>query len=278
MRYALHNGTLIDKARALLPVEQPEVLMSFGVYESLKVKGGRALFVEEHLERLFESAHILRLEHPFDEAHFIDGVHRLVEANGVDEATLRIQWFGGREPFSYAFYSPLPKYPSEYYREGVDVLTYPGERLFPRAKSSCLLLNYMARRESSEKGALEALFVDRNGLVPEGARSNLFAFGGGTLYTADENVLNGVTRKHILECCAEEGVKVVFESPVLKEILGKSFDGLFISSTSMGAIPLKTIDGQTVLKDPEGRENMISLTDRLNAYLSAREEADATRP
>jgi len=272
MKYALHNGKLIPEDQALLPLRQREVLMSFGVYESLKVRGGKALFAEDHLERLYESTRILELDQPFDESHFLRGFNRLIEANHTEEATLRIELFGGDTPFYYAFCSPLPRYPAEYYSEGADAVSFPGERIFPEAKSNCLLLNYMARREASRKGSLEALLVDREGRVPEGARSNLFACRGGRIHTPGEGVLAGVTRKHILEGCREVGIEVVFEPLHLEQLLRGHFDGLFISSTSMGAIPLKRIDGIPVINSPEGRSRLISLTSRLNALLADREE------
>lgn len=271
MKYALHDGKLVPENEALLPLRQREVLMSFGVYESLKVRGGKALFAEEHIERLQESTRILELEHPFDRGHFIDGLNRLVEANHTKEATIRIELFGGDTPFYYAFCSPLPHYPLEYYSEGGDAIIYPGERLFPEAKSSCLLLNYMARREASKKGALEALFLDRDGGIPEGARSNLFACREGRIITAGRGVLKGVTRKHILEGCEEMGIGVDYRILQRDEIFDRAFDGLFISSTSMGAIPLKKIDGQDVSSGSEGMGRLISLIERLNGFLTARE-------
>jgi branched-subunit amino acid aminotransferase/4-amino-4-deoxychorismate lyase len=271
MKYALHDGNLIPEGEALLPLRQREVLMSFGVYESLKVRGGKALFVEEHIERLQESSRILELEHPFELDHFVEGLRKLIEANGTEEATIRIELFGGDTPFYYAFCSPLPHYPREYYSEGVEAITYPGERIIPEAKSSCLLLNYMARREAARRGALEALFLGRDGTVPEGARSNLFACRDGKIFTPERGVLKGVTRRHILEACEKMKIEVVFDTLCRDEIFGGSFDGLFISSTSMGAIPLKKIDGHSAFSGPEGMKHLVALTERLNSFLAARE-------
>ncbi len=243
MKYVLYNGELIPAEKALLPLSRREVLFSFGIYESLKVRGGVPLFIEEHLERLSESARILDLQHSFDPAHFIEALQRLVAANQMDEATLRIQMFGGEEPFYYAVPSPLPHYPEWYYKQGVPTISYEGERVMPRAKSNCLLLNYIASREAQRRGAVEALLVNRDGQALEGTRSNLYAFRHGRVITAEEDVLYGVTRTHILEWCTHTGRDVNYQGLPINSILHKEYDGLFISSTSMGAVPIRNVDG-----------------------------------
>src|SRR6056297_2496104 len=243
MKYVLHNGALISAEKARLPISRREVLFSFGIYESLKVRGGVPLFVEEHLERLSESARILDLQHSYDQAHFIDAIQRLIEANRLDDATLRIQMFGGDEPFYYVVPFPLPRYPRWYYNEGVPTISYEGERVMPRAKSNCLLLNYIALREAQRRDAVEALLVNRNGDALEGTRSNLYALQDGTLITPEEDVLYGVTRKHILEWFEREGYPLRYAPLPLKSLLKCEYDGVFISSTSMGAVPVRQIDG-----------------------------------
>ena len=270
MKYVLHNGALISAEKAHLPISRREVLFSFGIYESLKVRGGAPLFVEEHLERLSESARILDLQHSYDQAHFIDAIQRLIEANRLDDATLRIQMFGGDEPFYYVVPFPLPRYPRWYYNEGVPTISYEGERVMPRAKSNCLLLNYIALREAQRRDAVEALLVNRNGDALEGTRSNLYAFRAGTLITPEEDVLYGVTRKHILEWFEREGYSLRYAPLPLKSLLKCEYDGVFISSTSMGAVPVRQID--TVEMPPLNSDSGFGeVIKRINTHLEQKE-------
>jgi len=270
MKYVLHNGALISAEEAHLPISRREVLFSFGIYESLKVRGGVPLFVEEHLERLSESARILDLQHSYDQAHFIDAIQRLIEANRLDDATLRIQMFGGDEPFYYVVPFPLPRYPRWYYNEGVPTISYEGERVMPRAKSNCLLLNYIALREAQRRNAVEALLVNRNGDALEGTRSNLYAFQEGTLITPEEDVLYGVTRKHILEWFEGEGFSLKYAPLPLKALLNCEYEGVFISSTSMGAVPVRQID--TVEMPPLNSDSGFGgVITRINAHLEQKE-------
>ena len=266
MKYVLHNGALIAAEEAHLPISRREVLFSFGIYESLKVRDGVPLFVDEHLERLSESARILDLQHSYDPDHFIEAIMRLVDANEMDAATLRIQMFGGDEPFYYVVPFPLPHYPDWYYEAGIPTISYEGERVMPRAKSNCLLLNYIALREAHRQDAVEALLVNRDGNALEGTRSNLYAYRGGTVFTPEEDVLYGVTRKHILEWCGQAGYSVEYMPLPLNAILSRSYEGLFISSTSMGAVPVHSVNG-TEMPSLQSQEPFAQLINKINAHL-----------
>jgi branched-subunit amino acid aminotransferase/4-amino-4-deoxychorismate lyase len=249
MKYAVRNCELIPEEEAQVPVTRREVFFGFAVYESLKVLEGVPLFVEEHLDRLFESARVLRLVHSFTRGAIAESFRQLASANELAAATLRMLLVGGEEPELFAYATELPVYPEEYYRSGAQAISYRGERVFPRAKSSSLLLNYVAGREASERGALEALLVDRKGRALEGTRSNLFAVRGGELVTAGEDVLSGVTRKHILDSFEESGGRIRYEKLALEELLTGRCEEVFISSTSMGAMPLRSIDGRNILPE-----------------------------
>lgn len=242
VKYALKNLELIEEKDAVIPVTQRELFSSFGVYESIKVTGGKVKHVLDHLTRLFESARILKLEHNFKIDDVTASLDILIEANGDMDVSLKLQLIGGKDPSLFAFTTDLPVYPSEFYTDGVKVISYLGERIFPHAKSNCLLLNYMAAREAMSAGALDAILVDRSGYAMEGSRSNLFAVKGNTIITSENDVLYGVTRKHILAIARELDFIIDFKKIYLSDIKQRHFDEIFITSTSMGAIPVSTID------------------------------------
>ncbi len=241
-KYALKNMELIEEKDAVIPVTQRELFSSFGVYESLKVQDGKVKHVMDHLSRLFKSARILKLEHNFKVDDVAASLDRLIRANGDRNVFLKLQLIGGKNPSLFSFTTKLPVYPPEYYTDGVKVISYIGERIFPHAKSNCLLLNYMAAREALTAGALDAILVDRSGYALEGSRSNLFAVKGNTIMTSENDVLYGVTRKHTLAAARDLGFFIDFKKIYLSDIKQNSFDEIFITSTSMGAIPVSIID------------------------------------
>ena len=136
-------------------------------------------------------------------------------------------------------------YPDNFYEKGVDVTTYHGERFLPTCKTSNLLLSYLALNDAHSKGAFEALLVDRQNQVLEGTRSNFYMIRDNTLYSApDELILSGVTRISVLRAAKELGLTVSFTPVRLDELW--SSGTMFLSSTSMAAMPISAVDGRTV--------------------------------
>jgi len=242
VKYAIKNLELIDEKDAVIPVTQRELFSSFGVYESIKVQNGKMIHVYDHLDRLFESAKILKLEHAFDINSVKESLRTLLAENNDKNVSLKLQLIGGKDPSLFAFTTDLPVYPAEYYTDGVKVISYKGERIFPHAKSNCLLLNYMAAREAVTAGALDAILIDRSGFALEGSRSNLFAVKSDTIITSEKDVLYGVTRKRTINIAKSLNLSIEFKKIALKEIKEHLYDEVFITSTSMGAIPVRTID------------------------------------
>ena len=246
MRHAIRDLQIIPEQEALLPAVTHEVFVNFGIYESVKVVGGGIVCPRDHIERLFFSADSLGINHRYTEQEIIDAMFALILEDGICDASLRIQIIGTREPILLIFALELPVYPDSYYLEGVEVISYPGERLLPEVKSNSLLLNYLALRGARDVGAFEALLVDRYGCAIEGTRSNVFVIQDGRLMTPMTGVLAGVTRKYLMVAAEEAGIPVIDHAPVLTSLLDGVYDEVFISSTSMGAMPVTRIDGRAI--------------------------------
>ncbi len=243
-RHAVLNGTLIKADEATLSVQDRELQYGFGVYESLRVIEGKAVYPEDHIERLFHSASGIELRHQFSADQVSDWLKMLIASDNLEEATIRILLMGGMDARLFITAGVLLTYPETFYLEGITCVSYRGERLFPQYKTCSLLMNYVALRHASAAGAFEALLVDRNDRVLEGTRSNVFACAGNTLYTAPSHeVLEGVTRDRILKAAEQLGYPIVYEAPTLSGLAESRYDELFISSTSMGALPVASFDG-----------------------------------
>ncbi len=242
MKYAIKNLELVSESELTVPLTRKEVFFSFSVYESLSVKDGKLKDGEDHVERFFESARLLGLSHPLTKEAVMDSLNLIIKKNSMKNCTIKLQLIGGDNPLFFAFAAPLPVYPEKYYTGGVKVVSYKGERVMPRVKSNCLLLNYLASRYASENDALDALLVNRNGDVLEGSRCNVFAFKEGKLYTPGDNVLFGVTRKHVIELAGKMGYDVIYKDLSLDDMKSAYYDEIFITSTSMGAVPVRMID------------------------------------
>jgi branched-subunit amino acid aminotransferase/4-amino-4-deoxychorismate lyase len=243
--HAILNGKVIKAEEATLSVQDRELQYGFGVYESLRVIEGKAVYPEDHIERLFHSATGIALRHQFTSDQVLTWLRLLIASDNLEEATIRILLMGGMEARLFITSGVLLTYPEAFYTEGITCISYEGERLFPQYKTCSLLMNYVALRQASTAGAFEALLVDRNDRVLEGTRSNVFACTGNTLYTAPSHeVLEGVTRDRILKAAEQLGYSIVYEAPTRSDLLDLRYDELFISSTSMGALPVASFDGK----------------------------------
>ena len=239
---------IIREDQAVLPVTLREVQYSFSVYEALRITDGHVVHLDDHLRRLSVSCRDIGLVHPFSDHDIEDSLKRLIDADSVRNATARIFIVGGPEAMLFITYTDLLTYPDSYYSDGVKAVLYHGERFMPEAKTSNLLMQYIALEEAKKRGAFEALLVDRGGLVLEGTRSNFYGIRDGAVHTApDDRVLNGITRISVIKAASELGFRIVYEPPRCDELL--SYESVFISATSMAAMPLSHIDGMPMRKE-----------------------------
>lgn len=242
--FAIKDKRVVKKEEATISVASTSVQYAFSVYESIKVIKSHPVYALDHINRLFNSAKGINLVHPFSSEDILISIYELLKANEMKEATVRILLTGGDESHLFITSDTILSYPDSFYTEGVSVSTYIGERFLPLYKTSALLMNYLALKEAKSKGCFESLFIDRYDRALEGTRSNLFALKDNVFYTAhSEEVLEGVTRDKIIKAISHHSFDISYTPITLKEIKNNSYDALFLSSTSMGALPIAAVDG-----------------------------------
>jgi len=250
--YVILNGKLTKKEEAHISVFNKAMFFNFAVYDSMKVVKGKSFFPVFHVERLLESAKIIKLEHPFTKEDVLRWIDMLIEKNKLHDAMIRFLLLGAggpkEEPQLFLFPVGLTFYQSRDFNRGVKAITFHGERPIPQSKSKDLLINFMALREAMHHGAKDALLVDSEGCIREGTRTNFFAVKNGKVYTAPlTDVLEGITRKIVVKLAKENGIEIV-EKKIKADKL-KDYDEFFFTSTSMNVLPITQIDDYEV---PEG--------------------------
>ncbi|MEI6731772.1 MAG: aminotransferase class IV [archaeon] len=247
MVYVGFNGQLIDEKDAVVSVADKAYFFDFAVYSSLKVIQGKIFFAEYHVDRLLDSAARIDLVCQYGKQEILDLLNKVVSGNGLKDAFLRIVLIGDANENKNAklYVFPLTGvhyYPDRFYKHGVKVTTYVGERRFPESKTKDLLLSFLAFREAERAEAIESLLVDNKGNIREGTRSNFFAIKGNNLIMPPAaQVLEGITKKIIIEVCTGK-FNIVEEEIPLARVLAKEYDELFISSTLFNALPINQID------------------------------------
>ncbi|MFZ5651766.1 MAG: D-amino-acid transaminase [Bacillota bacterium] len=229
-----------------------------GVYEVVRVYGGRTFGLNAHLDRLWASAGAVEIEIPQTRAEIEGVVRELVEKSGFGQAQVYIQITRGVAPRQHGFPSgarpvlvmtvrEAPEIPQQLREGGGAVITHPEIRWkYCHIKTLNLLPNIMAKEAAARAGVQEALFVREDGVVTEGSSTNVFIVKNNTLYThpANQSILRGVTRAVTLDICFGKGLKVVEKPFILGELLGA--DEVFLTGTISEIMPIVTVDGRRI--------------------------------
>lgn len=265
-KYFSQNGKILSIEQAVIPLNNIEYSYGFGVYESLRVSNGTVHFIDDHIERLIESAKIIDLKHSFDEGFIKKSIADLIRDYKSETFNLKILLIGGssKEKAIINIFCLNPFFPDKkLYREGAEFITYQYERAFPHAKTLNMMRSYLAYKKAKESGSHDALLINNKGFVTEGTRTNFFCIKDKTIFTPfEKDILFGVMRKAMLKVAKQNNYKIVESNIKLGEI--NTYDGAFVTSTSSKIMPIKSING-VILNIPDSLKELMKL---LNDFLT----------
>jgi branched-chain amino acid aminotransferase len=218
------------------------------LYEVLRVIDGVPLFLEQHLERLKNSAKLTNLDLPLNDKEISQRLQDLIKSNQVENGNIKfvINYPEAGQSADFYAYFVEHDYPTkEVYQKGVKTVLVYVERPNPNAKVDRADYRNTVDEAKRRTDSYEALLVDREGNVSEGGRSNLFMVKGNVVYTAPaDKVLKGITRQMVLAACQNQGYRVVEKEISLEETL--NMDAIFISSTSPKVLPVSQVDDKII--------------------------------
>ncbi|PTT76490.1 branched chain amino acid aminotransferase [Pelomonas sp. HMWF004] len=257
------DGELVDWRDAKIHVLTHTLHYGCGAFEGVRAYdavGGTAIFrLQEHTQRLFNSAKILRMKIPFTPEQVSDAQREVVKANGLKSAYIRpLIWIGseklGVSPKGNQVHLMVAAWSWGAYlgedgmKRGIRVKTssYTRHHVNITMTQSKTVSNYtnsiLANMEATEDGYDEALLLDASGFVSEGAGENLFLIKGGVVYTPDlsAGALNGITRNTIFSICQDLGLKLVEKRITRDEVY--ICDEAFFTGTAAEVTPIRELD------------------------------------
>jgi branched-chain amino acid aminotransferase len=253
-------------------VDAPETLpdsASTKIYEVIRVIDGVCLFLEDHIMRMVNSARLSGEPLPFTDLQLIQMMKELVQANKGKEGNIRLTVvFSGRKEDYFAHYIPH-YYPSKNeYNNGVSVRSLKKERPNPNAKIWHQDIRKEVETILADKNIFEVIFVDNDGFLTEGSRSNLFFIREDTIITAPfQRILPGVTRKHILQCCIKLKLDIDERCMHYKELT--AVQGAFLSGTSPKVLPVSKFDTYNITAENAVMRNIMNCYDSvITEYIS----------
>ncbi|MGB7767668.1 MAG: aminotransferase class IV [Verrucomicrobiia bacterium] len=256
------NGQFVPEAEAVIPVNDRGFMYGDGLFETVRVVNGWPFRVAQHLERMTRGADFLKIKPPFTPKELQEFAEQLIEQNQMPEAILRVTLTRGPGERGYSpgaegkptvvmtlHAAPPADHPVQWC-----LITSSFRVLAADPLSSFKTLNklthVMARAEAGEKGADEALLLNTNGEVAETASGNLFWVYKDTICTTPtgRGVLPGITRAVVLEICQTLGLPT--NKRVIKPEALKNSEGIFITQSAWGIVPVATFDGEAVAPSP----------------------------
>ncbi|WDL98024.1 aminotransferase class IV [Alicyclobacillus sp. ALC3] len=242
------NGEFQSPDSAVVPIDERGHNFGDGVYEVLRVYGGRAFLSDWHFERLERSLRAIAIDNPHTRAEWARLMNEAIRRSGEAQALVYLQVTRGFATRSHGFPQVRPsvsmtvrkvseKAPSAH----GTLLCLPDERWGNVwVKTINLLPNVIAKEVAHRAGADEALLV-RNGEVTEGSSSNAWFVRDGVIWTApaDRYILAGVTRRLVLQLAEELGLTVREQRLPLDDL--KDVDEVFITGTTSEVQPIHKV-------------------------------------
>jgi branched-chain amino acid aminotransferase len=256
------DGQFYDKENAKISVFDHGLLYGDGVFEGIRFYNGRVFRLEEHIDRLFDSARAIALNIGMDKSAVIeatletirqnklqDGYIRLVVTRGVGDLGLNPMLCPKASIFVIA--SKITLYSADKYDNGLDVVTcatrrIPHGALSPMVKSLNYLNNVMAKIEAQNAGAGEGLMLNEQGFVSECTGDNIFIIKNGVITTPpiSSGALAGVTRSVVFDLAAEFGIPI--HEPMMTRYDIFTADECFLTGTAAEIIPAVKLDTRPI--------------------------------
>ncbi|KGQ22382.1 branched-chain amino acid transaminase [Thermus filiformis] len=280
------NGRMVPQEEAKVSVLSHALHYGTSVFEGIRAyetpKGPAIFRLQEHVDRFFNSAKVLRMELPFSKEEVAEAIKEVVRQNGYKSCYIRpLAWMGART----LGVNPLPNNPAEVMvaawewgaylgeeavRKGARLVTsswarFPANVLPGKAKVGGNYVNSaLAKMEAVSAGADEALLLDEEGYVAEGSGENVFFVRGGVVYAIEHSVnLEGITRDSVIRIAKDLG----YEVQVVRATRDQLYmaDEMFITGTAAEVTPVAMLDWRPIGKGVAGE---VTLRIR-QAYLEA---------
>ncbi len=255
------NGNYVPQSEATVSVYDHGFLYGDGAFEGIRAYNGRVFKLEEHVERLYDSAKAIGLDVPLTQSEMIEAILESLRKNNLKDAYIRpivTRGIGdlGLDPRKCpkpsviiisqewgAMYGDL--YETGLTAVSVGVRRNAPDTVSPNIKSMNYLNNILAKIEANEKGGDEAIMLDTKGNISEGSGDNIFIVKHGVIYTPHTiNNLRGITRYAVIELAEKLGMKVVEADLALFDLY--TADEFFVTGTAAEVAPVTKADGRII--------------------------------
>lgn len=256
------DGAYYPKETASVSVYDHGLLYGDGIFEGIRAYAGRVFRLEEHLERLYQSARSILITVPLNRDELREAVLETLRINNLRDAYIRLLVTRGRGDLGLdprkcpkaaiiIIADEIKLYPKETYEEGLRLMIASTRKnspdtLSPRIKSLNYLNNILGKLEAINAGCAEAVMLDRHGYLTECTSENIFLVKNRTLFTptAVVGILEGVTRSVVMELAEKLGYQVQMSFLTAHDLYVA--DECFVTGTGAEIIPVVSLCGREI--------------------------------
>jgi D-alanine transaminase/branched-chain amino acid aminotransferase len=241
------NGDFLSPENAVIHVSDLALLRGYGIFDFFRAIDGKPIFLEDHLDRFENSAHLMGLNIPFSRQECRDIIFKIIEKSPNPMLGVKLILTGGYSSDGYvpaekanfiAYGAPFTFKPADY---GMKVLTHHYIREIPEIKTLNYVVPIRHLPQLKAAGADDVLYYF-NGNVSELSRSNIFIVKNDKIATPTEGVLYGITRKKTL-AIAQQHFEVEERAVTLAELLDA--DEIFTTGSTKRVTAIVQVDGKT---------------------------------
>lgn len=263
------DGKLYDKENAKISVFDHGLLYGDGVFEGIRSYGSLVFKLNQHIDRLYESAHTIMLDITITKEQMIKAIIDTLKANKLKDAYIRVVVTRGvgdlgldprkcKKATIIIITDNIVLYPKELYQKGMEIITVPTVRnltsaVDPQIKSLNYLNNIMAKIEAVNSGYQEAIMLNSMGLVAECTGDNIFLIKNKQLYTPSQSMgtLRGITRDAVIEIAKK--AKILTHEALLTRHEVFNADEVFLTGTAAEIIPVIKVDNRMIGNGKPGK-------------------------
>jgi branched-chain amino acid aminotransferase len=256
------DGNFHDQAEAKISVFDHGLLYGDGVFEGIRFYNDRVFRLEEHIDRLWDSARAIALDIPMSKSELVAATLETIRQNDLHDGYIRLLVTRGvgslglspdscRRPSIIIITATIALYPEELYQKGLTMVTCstrrtPPAALSPRVKSLNYLSNILGKLEAQNAGAGEGLMLNEQGYVSECTGDNIFIVKKGEISTPhlSSGILAGVTRAVVFELAAKLGIRALERELIRHDIY--TADECFLTGTAAEVIPAVQLDRRLI--------------------------------
>jgi branched-chain amino acid aminotransferase len=256
------DGTFYEQSEAKISVFDHGLLYGDGVFEGIRFYQDRVFRLDEHMDRLWDSAKAITLDIPLSRAAMIEATLETIRHNDLHDGYIRLLVTRGvgslglspdscRRPSVIIIAATIALYPESLYEKGLTMATcsvrrIPPAALSPRIKSLNYLNNILAKIEAQQADAAEGVMLNEQGYVAECTGDNLFVIKNGRISTPPINagILAGVTRSVVFELAEKNGIPIKEEDLTRYDILVA--DECFLTGTAAEVIAAVQLDRRPI--------------------------------